>query len=306
MLRRGATCAPAVPGSAMNYRHAYHAGNFADVVKHWVFAFSIDYLKRKDAPFRIIDTHAGRGRYQLTAAEANKTGEWRAGIGRLIGPDAKPLPAHLAKGLKVYLDVVRGENAPGALTTYPGSPAIAQALLRAQDTLVANEAHPEELQHLALDLGRVRGGTVKLLGLDGWMGLRALLPPPERRGVILIDPPFEEDGELHRLVTGLKEGLARFATGVFIAWYPIKDAKTPRRLLKSLVELAPLKLISLEVLIRQPRNPEALNGCGLIVANPPFTLERELKIAAPALVRRLAAGPGANCSVRWVKALHTD
>jgi len=289
----------------MNYRHAYHAGNFADVVKHWVFALSIDYLKRKQAPFRIIDTHAGRGRYRLSGAEANKTGEWREGIARLIGPDAEPLPPALAKGLKVYLDVVRGENAPGALTCYPGSPAIAQALLRPQDTLVANEAHAEELQHLAADLRRLRGSSVKPLGLDGWMALRALLPPPERRGVILIDPPFEEAGELHRLVTGLKEGLARFATGVFIAWYPIKDGKTPRRLLKSVAEIAVAKLISLEVLIRQPRNPELLNGCGLIVANPPFTLESELNGVAPALVKRLAMGPGANCSVRWVKTLRT-
>ncbi|HEU0062389.1 MAG TPA: 23S rRNA (adenine(2030)-N(6))-methyltransferase RlmJ [Hyphomicrobiaceae bacterium] len=290
----------------MNYRHAYHAGNFADVVKHWVFALAIDYLKRKEAPFRVIDTHAGRGRYLLSAAEANKTREWREGIARLIGPDAKPLPPELAQGLKVYLDVVRGENAPGALTSYPGSPAIAQALLRAQDTLVVNEAHPEELQHLTADLRRRRGGSVKLLGLDGWMGLRALLPPPERRGVILIDPPFEEAGELHRLVSGLKEGLARFATGVFIAWYPIKDGKAARRLLKSVAEIAVGKLISLEVLIRQPRNPEVLNGCGLIVANPPFTLESKLNAVAPALARRLAAGPGANCSVRWVKALRTD
>ena len=290
----------------MNYRHAYHAGNFADVVKHWVFALAIDYLKRKEAPFRVIDTHAGRGRYLLSAAEANKTREWREGIARLIGPDAKPLPPELAQGLKVYLDVVRGENAPGALTSYPGSPTIAQALLRAQDTLVANEAHPEELQHLTADLRRRRGGSVKLLGLDGWMGLRALLPPPERRGVILIDPPFEEAGEPHRLVSGLKEGLARFATGVFIAWYPIKDGKAARRLLKAVAEIAVGKLISLEVLIRQPRNPEVLNGCGLIVANPPFTLESKLNAVAPALARRLAAGPGANCSVRWVKALRTD
>jgi 23S rRNA (adenine2030-N6)-methyltransferase len=288
----------------MNYRHAYHAGNFADVVKHWVFTLALEHLKRKDAAFRVIDTHAGRGRYPLNSPEASKTREWRTGIGRLVGPEAEALPPELAQSLKVYLDVVRGENAPGALACYPGSPAIAAALLRAQDALIANEAHPEVLKDLKADLGRRRG--IKLLGLDGWVALRALLPPPERRGIILIDPPFEEEGELARLAAGLGEGLRRFATGVFIAWYPIKDANTPRRLLARLAEAAPGKLLSLEVLIRQARNREALNGCGLMLANPPFGLETTLKSAAPALTRRLAAGPGASCSLRWVKALRQD
>jgi 23S rRNA (adenine2030-N6)-methyltransferase len=289
----------------MNYRHAYHAGNFADVVKHWVLALAIEHLKRKDAAFRVIDTHAGRGRYALSSAEANKTLEWKGGIGRLIGPDAEALPPELARNLKVYLEVVRAQNAPGALAYYPGSTAIAAALLRAQDTLMANEAEGDVLQQLAADLGRGRRG-IKLLGLDGWMALRALLPPPERRGVILIDPPFEVEGELARLAAGLGEGLRRFATGVFIAWYPIKDGKATRRLMTKLAESAPAKLLCLEMLIRQPRNREALNGCGLVIANPPFTLESALKSTAPALTRRLAAGPGASCSLRWVKALHED
>jgi 23S rRNA (adenine2030-N6)-methyltransferase len=289
----------------MNYRHAYHAGNFADVVKHWVLALALAHLKRKDAPFRVIDTHAGRGRYALSSAEASKTGEWRSGIGRLIGPEADAMTPELAKSLQVYLEVVQAHNAPGVLSCYPGSSAIAAALMRAQDTLLANEAQPDVLQQLAADLGRARP-SIKLLGLDGWVALRALLPPPERRGLILIDPPFEEEGELQRLTAGLGEGLRRFATGVFIAWYPIKDAKTTRRLVTRLAEIAPPKLLSLEVLIRQPRNPEVLNGCGLLIANPPFTLETVLKGAAPALTRRLAAGPGATCSLRWVKALRQD
>jgi 23S rRNA (adenine2030-N6)-methyltransferase len=289
----------------MNYRHAYHAGNFADVVKHWVFTLALEHVKRKEAPFRVIDTHAGRGRYRLTSPEASRTLEWRTGIGRLVGPEAEALAGELAHSLKAYLDVVRAENAPGALAFYPGSPAIAAALLRAQDTLIANEAHPEVRKDLEADLPRPRRG-IKLLGLDGWVALRALLPPPERRGIILIDPPFEEEGELARLAAGLDEGLRRFATGVFIAWYPIKDGKTQRRLLTRLAETAPRRLLSLEVLIRQVRNRQALNGCGLLIANPPFGLETVLRNAAPALTRRLAAGPGASCSLRWVKALHRD
>src|SRR5262245_26457940 len=289
----------------MNYRHAYHAGNFADVVKHWVFALAIAHLKRKDAAFRVIDTFAGRGRYALTSAEANKTLEWKGGIGRLLGADAEALPPELARNLEVYLEAVRLENAPGELKCYPGSAAIAARLLRVQDTLIANEAQDEVLQQLGADFGRPRRG-IKLMGLDGWVALRALLPPPERRGVILIDPPFEEEGELARLAAGLGEGLRRFATGVFIAWYPIKDGKATRRLMTMLAESAPSKLLCLEILIRQPRNREALNGCGLLLANPPFTLETVLKQAAPALTRRLATGPGASCSLRWVKALQQD
>jgi 23S rRNA (adenine2030-N6)-methyltransferase len=287
----------------MNYRHAYHAGNFADVVKHAVFARAIDYLKRKAAPFRIIDTHAGRGRYPLTGREAAKTQEWRGGIGRLLGPAAKTLPPPLAGWLGVYLDVVRAENAAGQLAAYPGSPAIAARLLRAQDTLVANEAHPEEFAALSTNLGRPRTGRVKLMGRDGWGALRALLPPPERRGLILIDPPFEEDDELERLAEGLRQGLARFATGVFVAWYPIKERGTPARLASAVAGIAASKLMGLEMLIQQPRDREVLNGCGLLIANPPFTFEAELAGAGKALARLLAVGPGADCSVRWLKVL---
>ncbi|MFZ0847926.1 MAG: 23S rRNA (adenine(2030)-N(6))-methyltransferase RlmJ [Hyphomicrobiaceae bacterium] len=289
----------------MNYRHAYHAGNFADVVKHAVFALAIDYLKRKPAAFRIIDTHAGRGRYQLDAAEAAKTQEWRAGIGRLLGPDGKALPPPVAPLLEVYLDAVRAENAAGELARYPGSPALALRLMRAQDTLVANEMHPEE--HAALQAG-LGGGCrgVKLLRLDGWMALRALLPPPERRGVILIDPPFEEDGDLVRLGEALGEGLRRFGTGIFMAWYPIKDARTTARLNRAVARAAAAKLLSVELLIRQPRNRDLLNGCGLLIANPPFTFASVLERAGPGLARLLAVGPGANCSVRWLKVLRDD
>jgi 23S rRNA (adenine2030-N6)-methyltransferase len=290
----------------MNYAHAYHAGNFADVLKHSVLALAIDYLKRKEAPFRVIDTHAGRGRYRLDSPEASKTEEWRAGIGRLLSRQATALPSPLASLLGPYLEAVRAENAPGMLTHYPGSPAIAARLLRAQDTLIANEVEPDVAVKLRSDLGDARRGSVKVMTLDGWIALRALLPPPERRGVILIDPPFEAAGELERLAQGLAEGLKRFATGLFLAWYPIKEPRTTLRLAKVLAPLASAKLMSLEMLIRQPINRDLLNGCGLLIANPPFTFESELGRVGPALARILAAGPGAHCSVRWLKALRAD
>jgi 23S rRNA (adenine2030-N6)-methyltransferase len=284
----------------MNYRHAYHAGNFADVLKHAVLAMIVDYLKRKEAPLRVIDTHAGRGRYALCGTEARKTGEWRGGIGRLLGPDAEPLPQPVAQLLAPYLDAVRAENPPGGLEVYPGSPQVARHLLRSQDTLVANELHPEEHAALKALIGRDR--RVKLLALDGWMALRSLLPPKERRGVVLIDPPFEEAGELARLTEGLMEGLQRFASGVFVAWYPVKDPKPVARFRSTVAETGLPKLLGAELLIRRPANPERLNGCGLIVANPPYTLDAALNALMPDLRDRLADGHGASFRVDWIGA----
>jgi 23S rRNA (adenine2030-N6)-methyltransferase len=276
----------------MNYRHVYHAGNFADVLKHATLALVIDYLKRKGAPFRIIDTHAGAGRYALGSVEAAKTGEWRHGIGRLIGPDAEPLPEDVARVLAPYLEAVLAENALPQLTVYPGSPLIAQRLMRSQDVLVANELHPEDAASLRAAIGR--DPRVKLLTLDGWMALKSLLPPKERRGVILIDPPFEEQGELVRLVDGLGQALRRFETGVYLAWYPIKDRKPITRFRKALAaEGTWPELLSIELMIQGGDSPDRLNGCGLIVANPPYALSAQLETALPELSRRLGLGPGA-------------
>lgn len=279
----------------MNYRHAYHAGNFADVLKHAVLALVIDYLKRKEAPFRVVDTHAGRGRYALTSEEAGKTGEWLSGIGRLLGPAAAPLPPEVDRVLAPYLKAVAAENGPGPLTIYPGSPLIAQKLMRAQDVLVANELHPEERGELAAALGRDR--RAKVMGLDGWVALKSLLPPKERRGAVLIDPPFEQEGELARLADGLAEGLQRFATGIFIGWYPIKDLRPITRFRESLAG-APRPVLCIELMTRRPNNAERLNGCGLVVANAPFTLQSELEAVLPELTRRMAHDAGAQYHIR--------
>jgi 23S rRNA (adenine2030-N6)-methyltransferase len=276
----------------MNYRHAYHAGNFADVLKHTVLALVIQYLKRKEAPFRIVDTHAGRGRYRLDSVEAAKTGEWHAGIGRLLGPQAAPLPADAAETMAPYLDAVHAENGGLALSVYPGSPLIARRLMRTQDTLIGNELHSEERAHLQAALGKDR--RIKVMGLDGWIALKSLLPPRERRGIVLIDPPFEDERELARLADGLSEGLRRFATGVYLAWYPIKDPKPVARFHAALAAAAKPPLLGVELLLRHPADTDRLNGCGLIVANPPHTLRDELARLLPELSRRLADGRGAR------------
>ncbi len=282
----------------MNYRHAFHAGNFADVLKHAVFALIIEHLKRKDAPFRIIDTHAGRGRYPLTSTAAGKTGEWREGIGRLLGKDARALPEEAAKILAPYLEAVRAENAPGVINMYPGSPCLARRLMRTQDVLVINEIHPDEREQLRAVIGRDR--RVKVMELDGWVALRSLLPPKERRGLILIDPPFEQEGELGRMAEGLAQGLQRFATGIFVAWYPIKDPKPVARFHEALAAMGQRRFLRFELLIRRPSDPDTLNGCGLVIANPPFTLEPDLGVVMPILSRVLAQGAGSRHRIDWI------
>jgi len=275
----------------MNYRHAYHAGNFADVLKHAVLALALRYLKRKEAPLRVIDTHAGAGRYVLTSPQSAKTGEWQGGIGRLLGPDAKPLPQLALRHLEPYLAAVRAENASDTLAVYPGSPAIALRLLRAHDTLIANELHPEERSRLAHAIGADR--RVKVLGLDAWVALKALLPPKERRGIVLIDPPFEERDELASMATGLAQAVERFATGLYVAWYPIKDPGPVARFHAAVAALATTsRPLRIELLLRRPIDRDRLNGCGLVVLNPSYTLEEELAAVLPELAQRFAAAEG--------------
>jgi 23S rRNA (adenine2030-N6)-methyltransferase len=273
----------------MNYRHAYHAGNFADVVKHAVLALVIEHLKLKPAPFRVIDTHAGIGPYDLASEAAQKTGEWREGIGRVL--EAKFSP-RATEALAPYLDVVRRLNGKGALTRYPGSPLIARELMRSEDRLVVNELHPDDLNELKRLFAH--DPQVKVMGLDAWTALKALLPPPERRGVMLIDPAFEQTGELDRLVDGLQEGVRRFATGTFLLWYPIKETKPVAAFCRKLAELALPKATAIEMMIRGPEDETRLNGAGLIAVNAPFTLTPKLSVLLPELARVLAQGKGAG------------
>lgn len=288
----------------MNYRHAYHAGNFADVLKHLTLALVVDHLRKKDAPFRVVDTHAGSGRYELSSVQSAKTGEWRSGIGRLLGPDARKLPAPVAEVMAPYLDAVRAVNSGEALDLYPGSPLVARHLLREQDVLVANELHPDDRSALEVALGRDR--RVKVLALDGWVALKSLLPPKERRGVTLIDPPFEKEGEWDRLATGLREALRRFESGVHILWYPIKDPRQVAAFHSALVASASVELLSVQLMVRSGSVPQRLNGCGMIVANPPFTLRSSLAAVLPELTFRLAEGPGACNHIGTIEPNHPE
>jgi 23S rRNA (adenine2030-N6)-methyltransferase len=273
----------------MNYRHAYHAGNFADVVKHVILARVLSYMKLKPQPFRVIDTHAGAGRYNLTGVEAGKTAEWQDGIARVV--DAN-IPANVGALLEPYLGAVASVNIADALTFYPGSPVIARHLMRAGDVLVANELHPEDYQLLKSEFRR--DAETKLLNLDAYVAIKALLPPPERRGVILIDPPFEKTDEFSCLTDAVAKGLQRFANGVYLIWYPIKDQTIADRFISDVSMLGCSKMLDVRLMISDPFAGLGLTETGLVILNPPFTLSAELEILMPFLVECLGEGRGAG------------
>jgi 23S rRNA (adenine2030-N6)-methyltransferase len=276
----------------MNYRHAYHAGNFADVVKHAVLARLVEYLKLKDKAFRVVDTHAGRGMYDLSAEEAGKTGEWKQGIGRILSHRFAPDAASL---LAPYLDAVWAANPAGGLKRYPGSPWIVRKLLRKQDRLSAIELHPAEIAELKMLLaGDFQSRAIEL---DGWLALGAHLPPKEKRGLVVIDPPFEQDSEFDRMVDGVKGAHKRWPGGTYLLWYPIKDREAVGDFRKRLADSGIPKLIDIRFELRAPSTEPRLDGCGLAVVNPPFTLDAELKVILPALLGVLRDGPGAKAEV---------
>ena len=278
----------------MNYRHAFHAGSFADVFKHAVLCRVLEYLCAKPAAFRVIDTHAGAGLYDLTSSEASRGGEWHAGIERLL---AARLPEAAAGLLKPYLDAVASLNAPGKLTVYPGSPALVQAWLRPQDRLVACELEPQAQAALARNL---RDPRIKTLAQDGWTALSASVPPPERRGLVLIDPPFEKDDDFPRLAQSLAVAHRKWATGLYILWYPIKGRTEPDALAKRLRRLGIPKLLRAELMVSPLSDPSRLNGSGLILVNPPWTLESDLQALLPALLAVLGREGRGRSTLDWL------
>ncbi len=279
----------------MNYRHAFHAGNFADVFKHVVLCRILHYLRAKPAAFRVIDTHAGAGLYDLAGPEASRGGEWHEGIERLM---ATPLATPVAALLAPYLEVVAALNERGRLKTYPGSPAFARAWLRPQDRLIACEIEPKAGAALRQNLrGDIR---IKTLEIDGWTALGAYVPPKERRGLILVDPPFEKDGDFFRLAHGLAAAHRKWATGIYALWYPIKGRSEPDAFAKAIRRLGIGKILRAELMVAPPSDPTRLNGCGLILVNPPWTLENELSVLLPALAGILGRDGKGVFRLEWL------
>ncbi|MBR0873883.1 23S rRNA (adenine(2030)-N(6))-methyltransferase RlmJ [Bradyrhizobium tropiciagri] len=274
----------------MNYRHAFHAGSFADVIKHIVLVRMLTYLQEKQAAFRVIDTHAGAGLYDLTSSEAQRGGEWLTGIARLMQArlSDKVLPL-----VGPYLDIVRAFNPKGELKAYPGSPLIARALLRPQDRLTACEIEPVARKQL-IDALR-RDAQARVVDLDGWMALPAFVPPNERRGLVLIDPPFEAKDEFERLARAFADAFAKWPTGTYLIWYPVKTRRATDELARSVAAAATTsrpagKCLRLEFSVAPQEDGAGLVSTGLLMVNPPWTLAGELRLILPELEKPLGQG----------------
>ena len=276
----------------MNYRHAYHAGNFADVLKHVILARVIEHLKAKPQAFRVIDTHAGIGRYDLSGIEAGKTGEWRDGIGRVL---QAAVPDQVAALLEPYLATVRDMNG-GDLQVYPGSPLIARTLMRPGDQLVANELHPEDFTELKALFHKARDS--KVLNIDAWVAVKSLLPPKERRGLVLIDPPFERNDEFEAIAEGLEEAFRRFATGIYMIWYPLKSELAADRFVAKVRANGGVKGLDVRFQIAQSGPEAGLTSTGILVINPPYKLNDELAVLLPFLRATLARDASAAFTIK--------
>jgi 23S rRNA (adenine2030-N6)-methyltransferase len=278
----------------MNYRHAFHAGNFADVIKHIVLVRILTYLQEKPGAFRVIDTHAGAGLYDLAGEEAQRSGEWLTGVARVMQArftaQAQPL-------ITPYLDIVRSFNTPPALTAYPGSPLITRALLRPQDRMTVCEVAPGPRKHL-IDALR-RDTQARVVNLDGWTALPAFVPPKERRGLVLIDPPFEAKDEFDRLAARFAAAYAKWPTGIYVLWYPAKSRRATDELADRVAAFTAAakpagKLLRIEFSAAPQIEGEALTSAGLLVVNPPWTLHDELKLLLPELQKPLGQGGAAR------------
>ena len=278
----------------MNYRHGFHAGNFADVIKHIVLVRVLVHLQDKPAAFRVIDSHAGAGLYDLTSDEAQRGGEWLTGIARVMQARFSQTTLPL---LAPYLDIVRAFNPQTELKAYPGSPLIARALLRPQDRLTACEVEPAARKRL-IDALR-RDIQARVVDLDGWVALPAFVPPNERRGLVLIDPPYEAKDEFERIAAGFAAAFAKWPTGSYLLWYPAKSRRATDHLARHVARLAgtgasPATSLRLEFSVAPQAADAGLTSAGLLLVNPPWRLATELKAILPELEKPLGVGGAAR------------
>lgn len=277
--------------SLLSYRHAFHAGNHADVFKHWVLSLLLESLCRKDKPFFVLDTHAGAGRYDLSAPKSQKNQEHAEGIQRFWGQMGG------ISSLAAYEGALGTLPVKGPIRWYPGSPMIIHHFLRQKDRLVLSELHPEDFSHLSRRFAE--DSRVKVLPQDGYELIKALLPPPERRGLVHVDPAYERKDESMRLLEAIREGYRRWASGCFAIWYPIQGRRTFDEIPRGIRRLGIPKTLALEYVL-EARDPKGLLGSGMILINPPYPLETTLKEDLPKVVSRLSGGGAFRQSVAWL------
>jgi len=283
----------------MNYRHSFHAGNFCDVFKHALLGPLVRGLQRKEKGFLFLDTHAGTGAYDLSASPPGRTLEFVDGIGRLWErTDLGTAVGDYVARVRAF-NSARGQPGVETLRHYPGSPRLAAGLLRPQDRLALTELHPDEFESLRAEFARERGVSVQCI--DAYSALRAYLPPPERRALVLIDPPYEDHNEVVRIHAALGEMLVRFPPATYVIWYPIKD-RSSAGAFKALLHTLPLPpTLAVELMVHAHDPADRLNGCGLIVLNPPWQSADELAAIAQELRGLLAREPGAWAGLEWLR-----
>lgn len=270
----------------MNYRHIYHAGNFADVMKHLALTLVLDHMKKKDTPFCVVDAHGGIGLYDLSSEQAQKTDEWEDGIGRFA--DETDFPADFA----AYFNLVKDDL---GRKHYPGSPLLASRLLRPQDRLIANELHPEDVVTLRRNLPQFI--NTHITNLDAYACIRGQIPPKEKRGVILIDPPFEKTDEFETLIKQMGEWKKRFPLGIFILWYPIKSHLMVDALKEAAAELGLRRTWCVETLKFPRDRRECFNGCGIIIWNTPYQIPERIEALLPLLQDKMGLYA---CDSQWL------
>jgi 23S rRNA (adenine2030-N6)-methyltransferase len=280
----------------MNYRHAFHAGNFADVIKHVALTAVLEHLKKKNAAFLYLDTHAGAGVYDLSRSSAQRSGEYLAGIARLLAHTG----SFRADEINRYVAIVRQSAGPdrSAITAYPGSPLIALACRRAHDRLVLVEAHATEAENLRRAVAR--DPRVAVVEGDGYREINAYVPPVERRGVVLIDPPYETEQEFDRVVAALEAAYRRWPTGVYVVWYPLTSRADSERFRRVLEHSTLKRVLDVRFEVLPTDSPRGMPGCGLIFVNPPWQIDERLKQILPELHALLAVDGAGGTSVDWL------
>lgn len=278
----------------MNYRHAFHAGNFADVHKHALLVALIERLTRKPKPLFFLDTHAGRGHYDLQSADARRGNESQTGIGRLVG--CAPASEDIARYLRLAgFDTANSEHLPAS---YPGSPLLALAALRDGDRVALIESHAEEARVLRNETRQRR--HLSVIHGDGYAALQTYLPPKENRGLVLLDPPYESADEFETLASALKTAIGRWPNGMYAAWYPIKASREAVRFLASMQQSGIRKILIAELIARPSDSPTGLNGSGLLIINPPWQFDTEMQPVMRELHRLLSVDGAGSTQVRWL------